>query len=241
MSPFAGSTTARIESRFDQLPTPPDQLRWDPLPMPSATAPTDFIDGLVTMAGNGAPAAQNGCGIHLYAANRSMRDRFFYDADGELLDRSAAGQAALRHRARAHRGGAAGDRRDSARRALPRRAPRRRGARLCLRELRRAVQAAGPGPDRLQRTRQSARFPRADGIVRGPQRQLRADRQVHGQSLDGRRSIIRRWTSSPGTATTRRTNTTCVASTRSDRRASIIRIRRSSWCCSRPATQPAST
>src|SRR6185437_226956 len=75
----------RLSAHFDQLHTPPDQLRWDPLPLPSATAPTDFIDGLVTMAGNGAPAAQNGCGIHMYAANRSMQERFFYDADGELL------------------------------------------------------------------------------------------------------------------------------------------------------------
>ena len=83
--PFRRISNGRIESRFDQLATPPDQLRWDPLPMPSASTPIDFVDGLVTMAGNGAPAAQNGCGIHLYAANRSMRDRFFYDADGELL------------------------------------------------------------------------------------------------------------------------------------------------------------
>ena len=83
--PFRRIADGRIESRFDQLPTPPDQLRWDPLPMPSAATPIDFVDGLVTMAGNGAPALQNGCGIHLYAANRSMQDRFFYDADGELL------------------------------------------------------------------------------------------------------------------------------------------------------------
>jgi homogentisate 1,2-dioxygenase len=83
--PFRRIAGGRIESRFDQLPTPPDQLRWDPLPMPAAATPTDFVDGLVTMAGNGAPAAQDGCAIHLYACNRSMRDRFFYDADGELL------------------------------------------------------------------------------------------------------------------------------------------------------------
>ena len=37
------------------------------------------------MAGNGAAEAMNGCAIHLYAANRSMQDRFFYSADGELL------------------------------------------------------------------------------------------------------------------------------------------------------------
>ncbi|HXZ08801.1 MAG TPA: homogentisate 1,2-dioxygenase, partial [Paraburkholderia sp.] len=52
-------------------------------PMP--TEPTDFIDGWVTMAGNGSAEAMNGCAIHLYAANRSMQDRFFYSADGELL------------------------------------------------------------------------------------------------------------------------------------------------------------
>ena len=64
-------------ARFDEVPTPPNQLRWDPLPIP--TAPTDFVAGLKTVAGN------DGCGIHLYAANRSMEGRFFYDADGELL------------------------------------------------------------------------------------------------------------------------------------------------------------
>ena len=66
-------------SRFDEVPAPPNQLRWDPLPMPDAKTPTDFIDGMVTMAGNA------GCGIHHYAANRSMDKRFFYNADGELL------------------------------------------------------------------------------------------------------------------------------------------------------------
>jgi homogentisate 1,2-dioxygenase len=68
---------------FDEEPPPPTPLRWDPLPLPSA--PTDFIDGLVTLAGNGDVALQCGLGIHLYAANRSMDTRFFYDADGELL------------------------------------------------------------------------------------------------------------------------------------------------------------
>jgi homogentisate 1,2-dioxygenase len=74
-------------------PTPPNQLRWDPLPMPSK--PTDFIDGWVTMAGNGAAEAMNGCAIHLYAANRSMGDRYFYSADGELLIVAQQGRLAI--------------------------------------------------------------------------------------------------------------------------------------------------
>jgi homogentisate 1,2-dioxygenase len=77
---------SRLTSDFGHtaaFPTPPTQLRWDALPLP--TQPTDFIDGLVTFAGNGSPREQNGTAIHLYAANADMHGRFFYDADGELL------------------------------------------------------------------------------------------------------------------------------------------------------------
>ena len=61
----------------------PNRLRWDPLPMPEAEF--DWLDGLVTWAGNGAADSQAGIGIHVYAANRSMEGRAFFDADGELL------------------------------------------------------------------------------------------------------------------------------------------------------------
>ncbi|VVE28409.1 homogentisate 1,2-dioxygenase [Pandoraea iniqua] len=81
--PFTEIEQSRWLSRFDDVPAPPNQMRWDPLPMPAA--PTDFVDGMVTMGGNGSPDGQRGCGIHLYAANKSMDGRFFYNADGELL------------------------------------------------------------------------------------------------------------------------------------------------------------
>ena len=83
--PFAPSPASAqtFHNLFGHEPVTPDQLRWDPLPLPET--PTDFVDGLCTMAGNGSPAAHTGVGIHLYAANRSMDGRFFYDADGELL------------------------------------------------------------------------------------------------------------------------------------------------------------
>jgi homogentisate 1,2-dioxygenase len=68
---------------FNEVPPTPNQLRWKPLPIP--TEPTDFVDGIITLGGNGDPSVQEGVGIHVYAANRSMPDRFFYDADGELL------------------------------------------------------------------------------------------------------------------------------------------------------------
>jgi homogentisate 1,2-dioxygenase len=89
---FAPFAQERIVSRFD-TPAPPDQLRWSPLPMPDA--PTDFIEGWVTMAGNGSAEAMTGCAIHLYAANRSMEGRYFYDADGELLIVPQQGRLAI--------------------------------------------------------------------------------------------------------------------------------------------------
>ena len=68
---------------FTSVVTTPNQLRWNPLPIPEE--PTDFIDGIITLGGNGDPALQIGVAVHLYAANTSMKDRFFYSADGELL------------------------------------------------------------------------------------------------------------------------------------------------------------
>ena len=68
---------------FVEAPPSPNRMRWDPLPMPQE--PTDWVEGLVTYGGNGDAETGAGTGIHLYAANRSMVDRVFYCADGELL------------------------------------------------------------------------------------------------------------------------------------------------------------
>lgn len=74
--PYAKPSLLR-SAPFEEAPPTPNRLRWDPLPLPGE--PTDFIDGLVSIAGNGE------VGVHLYAANRSMEYRAFFDADGELL------------------------------------------------------------------------------------------------------------------------------------------------------------
>jgi len=72
----------------------PNRLRWNPLPMPSA--PTDFIDGIATMGGNGDVNARTGVAIHIYRATKSMTDRVFSDADGELLIVPQQGRLLLR-------------------------------------------------------------------------------------------------------------------------------------------------
>src|SRR5260370_594787 len=64
-------------------PVPHPMMRCSPLPTPQA--PTEFIGGLITIGGNGSAAGQSGMAVHIYAANRSMTDRYFYNADGEML------------------------------------------------------------------------------------------------------------------------------------------------------------
>ena len=91
-NPYDGGKLLR-SGPFDEVPPSPNRLRWDPLPIPAE--PTDFVDGLVTYAGNGDVGTFAGIAIHLYAANRSMQGRVFYDADGELLIVPQEGELSL--------------------------------------------------------------------------------------------------------------------------------------------------
>lgn len=81
--PFEQINNGRWQSDFRELPVTPNQLRWNPLSMPES--PTDFVDGITTIAGNGDLFAQTGIAIHIFACNKDMTERFFYNADGELL------------------------------------------------------------------------------------------------------------------------------------------------------------
>jgi homogentisate 1,2-dioxygenase len=81
--PFQQIDNGGWESNFTELAVTPNQLRWNPQPMPDTE--TDFIEGIRTIAGNGDLFAQAGMAIHIYACNKSMADRFFYNADGEML------------------------------------------------------------------------------------------------------------------------------------------------------------
>lgn len=56
---------------------------YHPLALP--TAPTDFVDGLCTIGGAGSVSARRGFAVHVYAANRSMEERAFCNADASML------------------------------------------------------------------------------------------------------------------------------------------------------------
>ena len=139
---------------FDEIEPDPNRLRWDALPMPAAD--TDFVDGLFTMGGNGDLRTRNGMAAHLYAANRSMTDRYFIDADGELLFVPEHGPVLLR----TELGPLAVAPGEIA--VVPRgirfrvELPGRARPRLPLRELRRRVHAARTRPDRGERAGQRA-------------------------------------------------------------------------------------
>ena len=75
--------TAWRSGPFVEVEATPNRLRWDPFAIPSQ--PTDFVDGVCTLAGCGSPDMQAGVAVHVYRANRSMRERVLYDADGELM------------------------------------------------------------------------------------------------------------------------------------------------------------
>jgi homogentisate 1,2-dioxygenase len=64
-------------------PLAPNRLRWDPpTDLPEGT---DFVNGLVTVLHARRPEVLEGCAVHLYRASKSMDDRLFVDADGELI------------------------------------------------------------------------------------------------------------------------------------------------------------
>ncbi len=62
--------------------SPPDPLRWGPIPFDGEF---DFVDGLRTLVVNGDPAAQVGMGALVYLASRPMGRRALVNADAEML------------------------------------------------------------------------------------------------------------------------------------------------------------
>ena len=62
---------------------PIGQLRWGPVPIDPE--PKNFVTGMHTITTAGDAETHSGMAAHLVLANRSMRDEYFANADGELL------------------------------------------------------------------------------------------------------------------------------------------------------------
>ncbi|MPS25489.1 MAG: homogentisate 1,2-dioxygenase [Alcaligenaceae bacterium] len=72
-----------LTAPFTGVAAPANRLRWNAWPAPAQG--TDFVDGIVTVAGNGSAETQSGTAVHVYRANASMRGRYLMNADAEML------------------------------------------------------------------------------------------------------------------------------------------------------------
>jgi homogentisate 1,2-dioxygenase len=78
----------------DESELPLGQLRWSPIPVPSADL--TFVTGLRTMTTAGDSDTQVGMAAHVLLVTKSMEDEYFFNADGEFL--VVAQQGGLRFR-----------------------------------------------------------------------------------------------------------------------------------------------
>lgn len=85
-SNMIASESQGFESGFDSMEKIPNQLRWNPIAIPSKDINrVDFLDGIRVKCGAGDPSLKEGVAIFDYACNVSMQNRAFYSADGDML------------------------------------------------------------------------------------------------------------------------------------------------------------
>lgn len=81
--PYKPTPQGKLTNDFSKCNPNPNPMRWRPYDIP--TTPTDFVQGLITMAGAGDTALKTGMAIHYYVCNKSMTNKSFYNSDGDFL------------------------------------------------------------------------------------------------------------------------------------------------------------
>lgn len=74
-----------LTSDWNEAHPNPSQFRWNPFQMPSESSEVDFVDGLSTICGAGDPKSRHGLAVHVFTCNTPMKDRAFYNSDGDYL------------------------------------------------------------------------------------------------------------------------------------------------------------
>ena len=172
----------------------------------------DFIEGLRTWVVNGDVAAQTGMAAHLVVANRAMARRAFVDADGEILIVPQQGRLGDHDRARPARRRAGRGRADSARHGVVGRAARRRRARLLCENYGAPFRLPELGPIGSNGLANARDFLAPVAAFDDAPGEWELVKKFDGRPLARDASRARPSTSSPGTATSRRTSTTRRAS-----------------------------
>jgi len=83
--PFQRIDSKLLTNKWDEENPDPNQLRWKPFDLPGENEDRDFVQGLATVCGAGDPRTRNGIAIHIYSCNKSMKDKAFYNSDGDYL------------------------------------------------------------------------------------------------------------------------------------------------------------
>ncbi|ROT97373.1 homogentisate 1,2-dioxygenase [Altererythrobacter sp. FM1] len=65
------------------VPPLPNRMRW--LQRKDEGVDADFLEGITTLMGCGSPNVHEGIAVHFYRATRSMENRVFSNADGEMI------------------------------------------------------------------------------------------------------------------------------------------------------------
>ena len=180
-----------------------------PSPTPAPTSST----GLCTVGGNGDAADAQRHGVHLYAANRSMTDRCFVDADGELLFVPERGALLLHTELGPLRVDAGRDRAWSrAASGSGSTCPTARArAATCARTTARAFTLPERGPIGANGLANERDFLAPSRRTRTAPAPVQVVQQVRRQPVGGRLRPLAARRRRPGTATTCRTSTTCAS------------------------------
>ncbi|KAJ7394371.1 hypothetical protein OS493_000178 [Desmophyllum pertusum] len=83
--PFEKTVQGDLTHSWDECDPNPNQMRWKPFDIPAEGSNIDFTQGFHTICGAGDSRARNGVAIHVYCCDISMKDKCFYNSDGDFL------------------------------------------------------------------------------------------------------------------------------------------------------------
>ncbi|RWS00616.1 hypothetical protein B4U79_15375, partial [Dinothrombium tinctorium] len=82
--PFRKLIESNLNYDWNGAEPNPNQMRWKPFNIPTEKE-VDFVQGLNTICGYGDARSRHGIAIHIYACNASMKNKCFYNSDGDFL------------------------------------------------------------------------------------------------------------------------------------------------------------
>lgn len=82
--PFTKIDNGLLTNNFEKCAPNPNQMRWLPFEIPKEKE-VDFVEGLSTIGGSGDPSIKTGLAVHLYLCNVSMKNKSFFNSDGDFL------------------------------------------------------------------------------------------------------------------------------------------------------------